>query len=251
MATKQTTKRTKIEDVFAPRDIVENTKARRAWLAAKQAEIQADGTREANIVGVGTYQHLSVYALAQVEVRAQVFCPVVRAAIEARKPLIAASYRQFAVRMFDAVIEEFGPAVKGVYNSRSSAAQMWRGFVSQIVKSTYDTAIGRVVRYELDEAKLDQWSHAQADAIATAWTAKIETKIGGVENARIETAAVDLISFTIRGTLNGHDITLHQEPVLKASSKGTLFYQFPARIYVDGKFVPEAQFDAAVSAEAR
>lgn len=47
------------EYVHPPREIVDDTKARRAWLAAKLAEITASG-RSAKITGVGSYQQISI-----------------------------------------------------------------------------------------------------------------------------------------------------------------------------------------------
>lgn len=47
------------ETIYAPRDIQENTKARREWLAAKCAELIAAG-REAKVCGVGCMQYVSV-----------------------------------------------------------------------------------------------------------------------------------------------------------------------------------------------
>ena len=41
---------------------------------------------------------------------------------------------------------------------------------------------------------------------------------------------------------DGQKIVLDQQRVLKFSSKGKMFHQFPARIYVDGKFYPEAVY---------
>jgi hypothetical protein len=55
------TKRTKIADLRPPREIRENTKARREWLAAQCAEMNAAPNTEAKIVGTGSYQSVSVY----------------------------------------------------------------------------------------------------------------------------------------------------------------------------------------------
>jgi hypothetical protein len=57
------TKRRKIESIRPPADIRDNTKTRRAWLAAKAAEVNAIPAREAKIVGVGSYQEVSVWAV--------------------------------------------------------------------------------------------------------------------------------------------------------------------------------------------
>jgi hypothetical protein len=62
-------KRTKIEERCPPHDILSNTKARRAWLASELAKVQATPNRDGKIVGVGSYQRLSVYEVIQVEGR--------------------------------------------------------------------------------------------------------------------------------------------------------------------------------------
>ena len=54
--------------------------------------------------------------------------------------------------------------------------------------------------------------------------------------------------FTITGTRNGHSVVLDQQMIINVSPKGKLFNQYPARITVDGKAVPAAQFDDAVAA---
>jgi hypothetical protein len=64
-----TTKRTKTGDVQPPKEIRENTKARRAWLAAEVARLNAEPNTEAKIVGTGSYQRISVYTVTQVEGR--------------------------------------------------------------------------------------------------------------------------------------------------------------------------------------
>jgi hypothetical protein len=50
----------KIGESHPPRDIRENTKARREWLAAEHERLQYEG-KVAKIVGTGSYQHISIY----------------------------------------------------------------------------------------------------------------------------------------------------------------------------------------------
>ena len=66
-----TTKRTLLrgECVSPPREIREQAKARRAWLADKLAEINQQPNREAKIVGTGSYQSISVYEVKSVKGR--------------------------------------------------------------------------------------------------------------------------------------------------------------------------------------
>jgi hypothetical protein len=66
-ATKTKTK--KVEDLYPPREIREITKARREWLAATVAEVNARPGFSGKIVGNGSYQSVSVYSVTQVEGR--------------------------------------------------------------------------------------------------------------------------------------------------------------------------------------
>jgi len=68
METATKTKRTLLrsECLTPPREIRDNTKVRRQWLADKLAEVSALPNREAKIVGTGSYQSLSVYEVKEV-----------------------------------------------------------------------------------------------------------------------------------------------------------------------------------------
>lgn len=64
------TKKTKTASHRPPREIVDaGTKPRRAWLAAKLAEISAKPNTEAKIVGIGSYQEVSEWTVTQQEGR--------------------------------------------------------------------------------------------------------------------------------------------------------------------------------------
>lgn len=65
-------KSTKGRDYSAPREINENTKARRAWLAEKLASVLAEPDTDqtkTKIVGIGSYQRVSEWKLVTVEGR--------------------------------------------------------------------------------------------------------------------------------------------------------------------------------------
>lgn len=69
VATATKTKLRKLAGIMPPREIRDNTKARRQWLADKVAEINAQPNRIAKIVGNGSYQEVSVSEITQVEGR--------------------------------------------------------------------------------------------------------------------------------------------------------------------------------------
>jgi hypothetical protein len=66
------TKRRKIDSLRPPQEIRGNTKVRRAWLAEMAARVNAEPCREAKIVGVGSYQEVSVWAVETADVAEQV-----------------------------------------------------------------------------------------------------------------------------------------------------------------------------------
>jgi len=82
-----TTTRTKTKETirhYPPREIVEDTKARRAWVEAKVAELKALPLRDAKSVQSGSYQHVVEYVLEEVAARVQIrgtcqFCGGVQA----------------------------------------------------------------------------------------------------------------------------------------------------------------------------
>ena len=64
------TKSHMLPDVYPPADIRSDTKARRAWLAAKATELASDDIA-VKVIGAGSYQHLSVRRLEKVPARIQ------------------------------------------------------------------------------------------------------------------------------------------------------------------------------------
>lgn len=70
MATK--TKRARIDRTYAPKEIREDAKARKAWLAAKKAEIDATPGLEGQIVDSGSYQNVVTWKLTEVAAKVQV-----------------------------------------------------------------------------------------------------------------------------------------------------------------------------------
>lgn len=63
------TKRVKIDSLYPPVDVRDNTKARREWLAAAVRAAVAVPGQDARIVGQGSYQSVSVYRTTEVHGR--------------------------------------------------------------------------------------------------------------------------------------------------------------------------------------
>ena len=99
--------------------------------------------------------------------------------------------------------------------------------------------------YELCEEKLaknaDQWAHDQVDGMI----AKTVGKIGDLDDVTYSFYGYG--NFGINGTANGKAVRVDQQSVIKQNSKGTIFAQFPMRLYVEGQFTPAKKYADAVT----
>lgn len=89
--------------------------------------------------------------------------------------------------------------------------------------------------YYLDEEKLaknaDDWAHMQVDGMI----AKTVSKIGDLDECHLTFHGGG--DFQIKGkSWCGARVHVEQQTVIKRSKKGTIFAQFPMRIWVNGKF---------------
>lgn len=163
---------------------------------------------------------------------------VVAAALETRKPMLAESFVRWTTRQFDSFVQQFGPTLKGVYNSRKSKS--FREQVAPFITREQGEKPWEQGPVKLNTEKLAKAGAEYADAAVEAWIGKINEKLGELENA--EVLGFDGAEFAIKGERAGHKIFIKQQQVMKVSSKGTWFHQWPARIYVDGEFTPEAAY---------
>lgn len=96
----------------------------------------------------------------------------------------------------------------------------------------------------LDEDALELAAHRFGRDQVASFVGKLEQKLERLEDVQVVNMNTSLGEFMIVGTVEGHHVRVEQTRVFKTSRKGTLFVQFPARIYVDGKFTSEADFKA-------
>jgi hypothetical protein len=102
---------------------------------------------------------------------------------------------------------------------------------------------------EIDMAKVDAAAQAEAEETCLAWYKKLVGKLGAVESATLHYSGNGSYRLTVRKAGIAEEIEIHQQVVWKrASCRGNWFAQFPARIYVGGKFTPEAKFKAMFAA---
>lgn len=162
-----------------------------------------------------------------------------RAALELCKPTLVERYESAIRSQFQGMVELHGPSLRGIHNCWQYA-RAWGNAVA-----CYATAIERdwrnaVTVYGLDDAKLAAGAEEYAAASLESWLGKIEGKLGELTDAKVR--HLDGATFRITGMRNGHEVEIIQTMIVNVSSKGTLYNQFPARIYVDGKATSEAKY---------
>lgn len=100
-------------------------------------------------------------------------------------------------------------------------------------------------RYDAKRARKNAESVAERDALA--WVSKLARKLAGATEYVRHGSNPD--AFALSARIDGVLIEVRQSVVTKRAPRThRLFNQFPARIYVQGKFTPEARLADAVAA---
>lgn len=158
-------------------------------------------------------------------------------ALETFKPTLATTYTKQVTSMFNDLIAKFTPNMVGVANSNQYSQ---RGSIHHVTKLTRFGARISDRQYEIDDEKLSVAAALYAERTVMESEAKINEKIGEIDNASVKN--LNSYSFVITGNRGDKAILIEQQIIVKSSPKGKLFNQFPARIYVDGKFTSEAKY---------
>jgi hypothetical protein len=165
-------------------------------------------------------------------------------ALEAIKPELKDRYSQMYGNIFSRMVEALGPSLKGVYNSPQFARQ-WgqiRTLVDAVVEPGKPSSAQLYAPKVLNENKVAIAAAQQADFAVAQWIEKIDSKLGDLSDVSVNRFGG--CEFVIFGSRHGKRVKIEQSVVVKFSPKGLLFNQFPARIYVDGKFASEAAYKA-------
>jgi hypothetical protein len=126
---------------------------------------------------------------------------------------------------FEHAVQAFGADLENIYNSRF--ADLFR---NTLKPCSIKNAQGH---YEIDASKLHTFASMAAKQQAQALIAKINAKVNELESPEIH--HVSGFDFSISGYRSGHKVLIKQNMIVNVSTKGKLFNQFPARIYLDGK----------------
>lgn len=98
----------------------------------------------------------------------------------------------------------------------------------------------------LDDAKMEAYANREVDDMFAAIKVKMLEKAGEIENPKVED--LSHYQFAITGQMKGRTVRIEQDIIINRSANGKAFNQFPARIYVDGKFTSEADYKTMMTA---
>lgn len=164
------------------------------------------------------------------------------AALNAYKPQIAERSKQMIRSMFERMTQQFGTNMANVANSRSYST--WNETVRPATRLVTVTPqrgpTPAVYYYEINEEALERIGQRYAEATVASWHAKISEKVGELEQADVR--HLDGYRFGIGGMRAGHKVWIEQDMIVNVSPKGKLFNQYPARLYLDGKFISAAAY---------
>lgn len=163
------------------------------------------------------------------------------AALEAFKPELADRFAAMVRHQFDVLVRRHGPALKNIANTTDY--RVWANTVRPLTTCTRTGKAFYDVVYAVDETRLAAEAVKYADEVTAEWGRKIEAKLGEMGGAKVN--RMDGCRFLITGTRAGRRVEIQQDMILNVSSKGLLFNQWPARVYIDGKFFSAAAYTKA------
>lgn len=163
---------------------------------------------------------------------------------EALAPFAAIAAERYEARIrysFEQIVKKFGPTCRGAANDWTWA-RTWCNSVRAHTKTIVAEGARPTMNdpYEIDEKNLKKAAVEFGKATVEAWEVKIVAKL--VDIADVQVNQFGGCRFDIVGTRNGRTIRIEQDMIVNVSKLGTLFNQFPSRIYVDGKFYSEANY---------
>lgn len=165
---------------------------------------------------------------------------MVKIDLSSYRPKLKADYIAWVTKVYGAMVADLGDNLKHVQNSPTWARTYANVVRDNVTTLKADNVFDLWPKKILNEQALETNGEAYAAATIGEWQAKIESKLEKIED--VEVKDLNNCRFAISGTRAGRKIFIDQDMIINTSSRGTLFNQFPARIYVDGKFTSEKNY---------
>lgn len=162
-------------------------------------------------------------------------------------PDLKRDYQEFVRQTLDRAKEELGSGLPHVY-SNHRWYRTFQGTLRPNIRKDHpaDRPVTYIpkeldkIPYIIDEEKLEKNSQEYAEGTAYQWYGKMVSKLGDLDSVDIH--YIQGGNLVLTGNRGSVKIRIDQQRIFKTSYLGTPFHQWPARIYVDGKFTPEAAY---------
>ena len=158
-------------------------------------------------------------------------------AFDAYAPALATDFVAYHIRVITRLIAKYEGKLFGLGNSSDADGGAYRNSRSYI---EYDGNRTNSLANGVNLTRLQKDADEYARFAIESFVAKLTKKLAALTGVEVKRA--DGATFVITGMLGERRVRVEQTQVFKVSSKGTPFHQWPARIYVDGKFTSEAAF---------
>jgi hypothetical protein len=159
------------------------------------------------------------------------------------KPGLEADYVRYVTETLTRLINKHGEKVRDLYNAWGEEGHLFRAFSMMVIYPT--KAFGQMTNGDvptINHERIKAMGKRYADDQIAAFTMKLTRKLGALQNVEIFDLSVNAFEFTIQGELGNELVRVQQSRIINCSTKGKLFHQWPARIYVNGKPTSEAAF---------
>lgn len=167
----------------------------------------------------------------------------IAAEFDAMVPTIAAEFASWVTKTLERILATYDrKEISNLGNSFSSDGGKWRQLrrFTIMTDENGNPTTRYTSYYKIDHEKIAKDSVRYAQEQIDAFKFKLNQKLADLTD--IENLRITGSDFRFSGVLGENKVLVEQTTVLKCSNKGTLFNQWPCRIYVNGKFMSEAAF---------
>ena len=167
----------------------------------------------------------------------------ISAEFDAMIPIIAADFSSWVTKTLERILSTYDrKEIHVLGNSFSADGGKWRQLrtFTVMVDENGERTTRYTSLYKINYEKIKTESVRYAQSQVDAFKFKLNQKLADLTD--IEDLRISGSDFRFVGLLGDKEVLVEQTTVLKCSNKGTLFNQWPCRIYVNGKFMSEAAF---------
>jgi hypothetical protein len=167
----------------------------------------------------------------------------IAAEFDAMVPTIAAEFTSWVTKTLERILATYDrKQISALGNAFSTDGGKWRQLrtFTIMVDENGEPTNRFTSRYKVDHGRIAKESIRYAQGQVDAFKFKLNQKLADLSD--IENLRIGTTEFQFTGILGENKVRVEQTTVLKCSNKGTLFNQWPCRIYVNGKFMSEAAF---------